>query len=261
MPRYAILGATGATGQALLKLLLQSSQNEINVYIRNAKKLKALFPAITSSPQVHIFEGSIQDVDLIRSCLDRTNAVFSVTGTNENVPGLRIAQESAHAIVAALTKMKIENPSASVPRVMFLSSASLNPKLHGSTPVVMHKILTMAFSHVYADVTLATEYLQLHKSWLDVAIIQPGALTVGDPHGHKIRLESGQSDPPCMTYGDLAGGMIEVADSNAYSWMGVGIVPIHGAKFESSIPGRVFRGLLFHFAPPTYWVAQYVGLI
>lgn len=261
MPRYAILGATGGTGQALLKILLQDPQNEINVYIRNAKKLEALFPGITSSPHVHIFEGSIQDIPLIRSCLDNTSSVFSVTGTNENVPGLRIAQDTAHAIVAALVVTRIENPAARIPRIMLLSSASLNPKFYSSAPVLMHKGLMTAFSNVYGDVILATEYLQLHKSWLDVVAIQPGGLTDGDPQGHKIRLEHMENDPPFMSYGDLAAGMIQVADSNEYSWMGVGIVPTQGAKFESSVPGKVLRGLLFHFVPSTYWIFQWAGLV
>lgn len=110
MPTYAVLGATGATGQALLHLLLQSPKNVVNAYARSKSKLLKLLPQYTDSTNLELFEGSITDVDLLADCLSDVSAVFSVIGANENLPGLHVAQDAAHSIVAACCHLRARNP-------------------------------------------------------------------------------------------------------------------------------------------------------
>lgn len=45
MPTYAVLGATGSTGQAILNILLQSPKNTVNAYVRSKAKLLKLSPS------------------------------------------------------------------------------------------------------------------------------------------------------------------------------------------------------------------------
>ncbi|PQE27519.1 hypothetical protein CJF30_00007866 [Rutstroemia sp. NJR-2017a BBW] len=58
MARFAILGATGATGQQLVKQLLKSPEHELNLYIRSKSKLLKIFPDIETDERIHLFEGS-----------------------------------------------------------------------------------------------------------------------------------------------------------------------------------------------------------
>ena len=82
---YAILGATGNCGTALIQHLQQSSAT-IHAYCRNKAKLLTMLPGLAESTQSRIFEGSIHDVRLLTACLRGTRTVFLVVSTNDNIP-------------------------------------------------------------------------------------------------------------------------------------------------------------------------------
>lgn len=273
MPSYAILGATGQTGRSLLTLLSQSPNTTTNAYVRSKPKLLAQSPHISTNPSVHIFEGRIEDVPLIASCIENTDAVFAVVATNENVPSLRVAQQTANMIVAAMcynrqkqlgdrdvsTTILPEKKEKEPPHVIFLSSASLNPRLRATQFSPTNYLLHTAFSNVYADLELAESYLRLHKDWMSVTFMKPGGLVLGKRKGHKLSLD--EMDP-FVSYADLASGMIEVAESKgAYEWMGVGVVAsVKGTKVGvpwRELMGNVSRGLTWHFFPALYWFSRY----
>ena len=109
MSPYAILGSTGNTGQALLKVLLQSPDNQIRAYCRSKQKILKLSPGIADDKQVQIYEGELEDVELLASCISGTRAVFLVVAVNENIPGCSVACDTAHAVVAALEQLQLKN--------------------------------------------------------------------------------------------------------------------------------------------------------
>jgi len=248
MPTYTIIGATGKTGGSLLNLLLKKPNTTINAYVRSKSKLLAQVPRLEESKSVHIFEGSLMDVKLLKSCLSpNVDAVFCVLGVNENVPGYRVVQDASHAIVAALIQIRLEDPNAKIPKIIMLSSSSLNPRLHADKQAMVHGIVSRAFSNVYADLARAEDYLNLHKSWLDATFIQPGGLVEDEQKGHALSLDHQKS---FLSYLDLAAGMIEVAESDSYKWEGVAVVPTgRDVKFEWKAPPQMARGLVWHFMP------------
>lgn len=190
MPSYAILGATGQTGLSiLLNILLESPQNTINAYVRSRVKLEKLRPDISTFKNVRIFEGDIQNMRLDTDCISNVSAVFAVVATNENIPNLRIAQETAHIVVAALCDLRSQGPSTKLPRIIFLSSASINRNLYGHQPAFVHWLLTTAFSNVYGHLALAEAYLRLHEGWLNATFVQPGGLVQDARKGHAISLD------------------------------------------------------------------------
>ncbi len=67
--KVALLGATGGTGQVVLRSLLNRGTANIQVYVRSKAKLERLFPGIGENPRVVIFVGPISDVSTVRDCL------------------------------------------------------------------------------------------------------------------------------------------------------------------------------------------------
>ncbi|KAI9844359.1 MAG: hypothetical protein M1837_005663 [Sclerophora amabilis] len=256
MHSYAILGATGQTGRNLLSILSKSPDCRVNVYVRSKAKLLGLFPNLETNDNVQIFAGDLNDTALIASCIGGVGTVFATVATNENTPNLRIAQDTAQSIVAALCHARAHEAAFAAPQIIVLSSASLNHHLCRDQPAFAYWLIHAAFSNVYADLALAESYLRLHSTWLKVTFIQPGGLVEGGPNGHAISCDSQKS---FLSYGDLAAGMVEVADAGAYDWMGVSIVPTGaGAKMPWQLPFGVAKGLLIHFIPWSYTLLSLV---
>ena len=231
MPTFAVLGATGSTGQALLNILLQSPKNTVNAYV-----LHKLSPQYQGHDNLHIFEGALGDVALLADCISNTSAVLCVLGSNESEPGIRVAQDAAHSIVAACCRLRAQDPDVMLPRIVFLSSATINPRLCRDLPPAARWALHTSFSYVYDDLEHAEAYFRLHKDWLDVTFIQPGGLVHDTPKGHALSLERQQT---FLSYPDLAAGIIEaaIASGEEYSWKGVSVVPTsNDTKVEWRVP-------------------------
>jgi uncharacterized protein YbjT (DUF2867 family) len=111
MPTYAVLGATGNTGQSLLQVLTQSSTNRIHAYCRSKAKLEHLQPDIIASPNVKVFEGNLNDTETIRDCIKDTHAVFLAVAVSGNVPGNTIAQDTARVVITALQQLQTSAPT------------------------------------------------------------------------------------------------------------------------------------------------------
>lgn len=261
MPTYAVLGATGSTGQAILNILLQSPKNTVNAYVRSKAKLLKLSPQYEGNENLHIFEGNLDDVTLMAKCISNTSAVLSVLGANENTPGLHVAQDAAHSIVAACSEIRNQDPSAKLPKILFLTSASINPHLCREMPSFAVWLLHTALNYVYEDLEYAEAFLRLQKSWLDVTFIQPGGLVHDTQKGHALNLERQQT---FLSYPDLAAGMIEAATARGgeYSWKGVSVVPTsNDTKIEWRVPLFVGGGLLAHYLPSVFGLAKSLRLL
>ena len=249
MPTYAILGASGYTGRSLLALLLKDPNNTINAYVRSKSKLLALFPGLEGNKSVRIFDGPLNDIPLLASCISSdVNTVFCVLGGNESVPGMRIAQDAAQSLVAALCYPDpATNGGKKVAKIICLSSASLNPRIGANEPRLLLWVVQTAFSYIYADLALAEAYLRLHKSWLDVTFMTPGGLVEDEQKGHVLTMDHVKT---FLSYPDLAAGMIEVAELGSYDWKHVGVSPTgKNVKIEYGVfPNPILLCLVRHFS-------------
>ena len=226
MPHYAILGATGATGQQILTLLSRSLDTHINVYVRSRAKLVQQLPPLASRPNIHVFEGPLHDIDLILRCIANTNAVFGATGINSNPKGCSIAQDTARVLVEALQQIRDDNKNAPLPRLIMLSSISVNPTFEKRQTGLFFWFLHTALCNAYGDLRLAEKLLREHEEWLKVVFVTPGVLS-SDPvqRGHSLSVSEEGSG--FLSYVDLAAGMIEVAEEEGgrYDWKGVVVQP------------------------------------
>ncbi|KAF7585478.1 hypothetical protein BBP40_010816 [Aspergillus hancockii] len=245
---YAVLGATGNCGTALIQHLLQSPV-PIHAYCRNKPKLLALIPELADSKQTQIFEGSIHDVSLLTDCLRGTRAAFLVVSTNDNVPGCRMAQDTALGVIRALESLRAQANEVILPKLVLLSSACLDDQLSRDTPRLVRWILLRSASQVYHDLRQAEELLRQQHEWLSTIFIKPGGLSLDVAHGHALSLTEEQSP---LSYADLAAAMIEAVEEPDGRWdmRNVGVVSVNGrAKFPAGAPLCIAMGFVRHYLP------------
>lgn len=252
MPSYAVLGATGNTGQSLLTVLSQSPDKEIHAYCRSKSKLLRLSPEVSTNSRIKVYEGKLEDVSLIADCISGTRAVFMAVAMSDNVPGCTISQDTARIVVAAMEKLREADPDARLPRVIVLSSASIDKHLSRDIPHFAHWMLLTCASHVYKDLMEAEKFLRSKEDWISTTFIKPGGLVHDKQKGHELSTERQQT---FLSFLDLAGGMVEVADTEDDRWdmKNVSVLPkAKDVKIEWKAAYYLFRGLLFHFFPSTY---------
>ncbi|KAF1931302.1 NAD(P)-binding protein [Didymella exigua CBS 183.55] len=256
MSAYAILGATGQTGGSILQLLGENPKNKINVLVRSRSKLEKAYPPLASNSNISVFEGSITDTSNLASCLKDTRAVFLTVAVSVNIPGVSVSMDTAKAVVSALQSLKTQDTAFKAPRLVILSSASLDDKFWRGAPSFVHSIMYTANAHIYDDLAAAERYLRQHEDWLDLTFVMPGGLTHDVQQGHELSETKQQT---FISFLDLAAGMIEVADSGG-EWEGkhVSVVLKEGRKagFEWGAPLAIGQGLLFSFFPWLYrWLS------
>lgn len=172
---------------------------------------------------------------------------------------MRIAQDSAHGLVVAICHIRAQDPHYKPPRLIFLSSATVNPRISRNSPWLVHHVVYRALAYAYRDLELAEQFMRLHESWLNATFVQPGALTEDVQKGHALSLDD---CPSFVSYLDLAAGMIEIAESGKYEWQGVSVMGTgKDIRFEPKAPKQILRGFLFNFFPWTYPIAQYLSLM
>lgn len=250
MATYAVLGSTGNCGTALISNLLRMPNAEVHAYCRNKTKLIRLMPEVAERKEVEIFEGSIDDHALLARCLSGCRAVFHVVTTNDNVPGCHVGLDTAKSIIIALEKLKAEaKPGLQMPKIVLLSSATIDSYLSRDMPSWFKPIMLAAASHVYDDLRETEKYLRAQEDWVSSIFMKPAGLSVDIQRGHKIDMDHEES---FISYLDLAAAMIEAADNRegVYDMKNVGVVNKNGsAKFPPGTPMCIVIGLLRHFFP------------
>ncbi|KAK2594647.1 hypothetical protein QQS21_007623 [Conoideocrella luteorostrata] len=250
---YAVLGATGNCGTALIENLLRIPEARVHAYCRSKSKLLRLLPAIGEENRVEIFEGNIQDVELITSCVQNCRAVFLVVSTNDNIPHCRLAQDTATAVIQSLRSLKDRPDNAATtpmtPKLVLLSSSTIDDHLSSHAPALLRWILLSSASHVYSDLVKTEKLLRAEEEWLTTIYMKPGALSVDTQRGHILSLDEQESP---VSYLDLAAAMIEaVNDENGnYDLKNISVLNANGkAKFPAGTPLCILVGLLRHFFP------------
>ena len=280
MAAYAILGATGNCGSALIDNLLRNYDAKVNAYCRNKNKLIQKVPQLDNEKRVRIYEGSIYDIDLLADCIRGTRAVFHVVATNDNIPGCHISLDTARSLVSALGKLRAATDARSrrttmtekkkkeatadnnnndddeatrIPKIVLLSSATIDDHLSRHMPWWFRPILRTSASHVYEDLRRTEVFLRSASQdhGVRTIFIKPGGLSVDLQRGHELNLD--HDDTSFLSYLDLAAGMIEAADEpeGRFDMKSVCVVNRDGAKaaFPSGTPMCILTGLARHFFP------------
>lgn len=258
MATYAVFGATGNCGSSLIEVLLPMKDTTIHAYCRNEAKLKSMFPEAVETGRIKIFEGQIDNVDVFKQCVRGSRAVMLAVTMNDNIPRVRVAQDTARTLLAALKQIRAEEPTAKMPKITVLSSASLEPWMCTNLAGPMHWIVTHANSNVYADLRVQESLLRAEESWLTSIFVKPGGLVKDTRRGHKLNLKEQET---FVSYLDLAAAMVEATDDpeSRYDMQDVSVNNIGGsAKFPKKLPLLAFFGILRHYFP---WLHPYLPML
>lgn len=229
MSKYAILGATGSTGGAVLRHLHSDGPQDlhINIFVRSKSKLSLQHPWTSSASNITVTEGNLTDTAALQSCLSDVDAVFCCIASNESRAGMSVAQDTAKAITAALAGLKQEKGTAfKPPTVVVLSSAALNPKFSEDTPWPALYMLKFALHYLYQDLELSYDVYKESASdgLLEYIFAEPPGLM--DPDGTEKTGHSLSMDKTSyvISYADLGAAMCELAERREeYSGNAVGI--------------------------------------
>ena len=222
MPKHALLGATGATGSAVLRCYLDSPPKDLtlNIFIRSKAKLLKAFPDLESNPAIHItiIEAPLTDTKALQTGLRGSEIIHMCIATNDAKPGNSVSQDGAKAITNALEALKAEKQSSYIkPTVIIIRAAPLNPALESHMPRLVSRWLWFVLYHIYSDLEKASKiYENAAPGSLEYVFVDAPALFDADgPErtGHRLILDGDTGEASAgVNYADLGAAFIEIVD-------------------------------------------------
>ncbi|KAK3633513.1 hypothetical protein LTR56_015766 [Elasticomyces elasticus] len=232
MPTYALLGATGSTGSAVLRYLLEVPPTDLNlnIFVRNKSKLLKAFPNLedTKQPIVTIIEGTPNDQPSLQQALEDAAVIFQCIATNQSTPGVSVAHDTVTALIGALRGLHISD-SYRTPMVLQVRAAPLNPTFAAQQPWLMSTIIHFALHHTYADTDKACKLLAsthdetpelLDYAFVDTQAVFDAGGTIRT--GYELTLTGPVS--PSISYADTGAAFCEIAERREeFKGKGVGV--------------------------------------
>ena len=158
--------------------------------------------------------------------------------------------------MTALKAIRETSPNFKAPRLIVLSSGSLDDKFWDETPTLIHNIIWRCNSNIYTDLARAQAYLREQEDWLSSSFMMPGAISFDIQRGHDLSASKLQN---FVSFLDVAAGMIEIADEESGRWEGKNVSAVleggQTGKFEWWAPVMLSKGLVLHFFP---WLYNYI---
>lgn len=222
MPTYALLGATGSTGSAILRCLLSQPPKHLtlNIFVRSKSKLRKAFPDLESTTafKTNVIEGIPSDATATQKCLEDVDVVMACIGSNYSTPGISLIYDTATAIIDALeVHRKTRGSAYQTPTIIQLRTASLNPIYEAALPWLARQLVSFCFYYIYEDLDRACKRLassaEDSPGLLDYIFIDPPAIHDADgttPTGYKLILDEKQDG--ALSYADLGAAFCEVAE-------------------------------------------------
>ncbi|KAK5010701.1 hypothetical protein LTR28_008317 [Elasticomyces elasticus] len=222
MPTYALLGATGSTGSAILRCLISQPLKHLtlNIFVRSRSKLCKAFPDLerTSAFKTNIIEGIPNDTIAMQECLKDADIVIACIGSNYSTPGISLIYDTTTATIDALeVHRKTQGSAYKPPTIIQLRSASLNPIFKAALPWFAQQVAPFCFYYIYEDLDRACKLLASSlidsPGLLDYIFVDPPSIHDADgttPTGYKLILDEKQD--PALSYADLGVAFCEVAE-------------------------------------------------
>lgn len=278
MPTYALLGATGSTGSAIIRALLTSPASDLrlNVLVRSKKKLLTIFPDLESTSQftVHIFEGSTTPSaskssknDALSQCLKDADVIFGCVGNNVPSVDTSLITDTVDSIIAALqTHRQAKGAGYKPPTVIQLRSSSLNPA--SPLPWIATKMSWFFFRYIYLDLERACDRLVAASKaarppnddsgqgkLLEAIFIDPPAIHDANgmtPTGYELftAASTGLKQEPAVSYADLGAAFAEVARKRE-EFKGEGVIV--SATGEVNLTWGPLMGYMLQGAKSRIW--------
>lgn len=234
MSTHALLGATGATGRAIVRYLLAVPPTDkdlhLKIFIRSKAKLLKLFPDLehTSPFKITITEAPLTDTAALQQCLQGADVIHLCIASNESRPDTSIATDSANTVIEALQSLrKAERAEYVKPTVLVLRAMPVNPALTGDSPGIMGNAIKWILHYCYADHERASAiyHTAADDKLLDVIFVDPPALhdsEGAERTGYELKLEAPMGHS--LNYADLGAAFVEIAERREeFAGKGVGV--------------------------------------
>ncbi|KAJ8606149.1 hypothetical protein MRB53_041156 [Persea americana] len=248
---YALLGATGSTGKAILQYYLDNPPKDLKLVmmVRSKSKLLKSFPDLekNKSLPVEIVEGNLDNTSALEQALEGAEVIYNCISTNDCSPDNSVAQDAAKAIIAALEAENSKLKSAyRRPYLILNRSATLNEKLAGRMGYFVN-FIHWALHYCYDDIEAAVNLYKDAKekdNLLEYICMDPPALHDGGKRtGHKLFLDGSQSSG--LNYADLGAGFVEAASrKEEFAGKGVGVTATGDVEQHWDVlRGYILRGI------------------
>ncbi|CAK4034446.1 Hypothetical predicted protein [Lecanosticta acicola] len=230
MPKFVLLGATGATGSAVLRSILNDPPQDLklDILVRSEARLRKRFSELpTESSGIRVLEGQATDASTLRRCCYGASTIFACVGANESKPGMSLVYDTANAIVTALRSMQSEQGDAYRPPIVVqLRTASLNDDMARHTPAPVVSFVKWALYHTYLDISRACALYEAAAQGNDsddqhptkpgkplLRYVYADPPTLHDPDGVECtgyKLIAGGPHPTVLSYADLGAALYEL---------------------------------------------------
>lgn len=205
--KIAVLGASGPTGQEIVKQALENG-DQLQVLVRDESKLAV------RHANLHIVKGDALDAAAVERVVSGQDAVISALGGKAGITGsarTTVYSQGAKNIVLAMRKIGIK-------RLVFCTSGGVEDHDPNSAWVYEHVIKPMFLQNAYDDMKLAEAVL-----WglddLECVIARPPRLTNGVKTGkYRVVARFLPEHGTELSRADLAHFMLEQVRSG--DWIG-----------------------------------------
>ncbi len=199
--KLTIFGATGRTGQHLLKQALAEG-HQVTVMVRDPGKLSI------QNERLKVIQGSLNEESFVEQAVAGADAVLSVLGPASNKPTFEISQ-AMQTIIHAMKK-------SGVKRLVISAGAGVGdpadkPKLFNR---LINMLLQATAKNVYEDMLRTVELVR--DSGLDWTVVRVPMLTDGPATGQVKVGMVGDGMGPRISRVDMAGFMLQEVVSSQY---------------------------------------------
>jgi len=165
--KLLIIGATGGTGQQLIKQALEAGHSA-TALVRHPSRLKAAHERLT------VMQGNVLDYDSVEKAVTGQDAVFSALGHKRWFIQTRILSDGTRNVIRAMEKLGIRR---------FVCETSLGIGDTKGKMGLYYTLFVIPFLTYFYFKDKEEQERLIRESSLDWVIVRPGQLTNGRKRG------------------------------------------------------------------------------
>ena len=165
--KITILGATGATGQELIKQGVEQ-KHQVTALVRNPAGIKMI------APNLEVISGNVLDPQQSARAVMGSDAVISVLGFKRGAASVTIYSDSARILIDAMRQTGVR-------RLIFCTSAGVEYRDPNELWFYTYIFKPLFLKNGYADMQIAEKLIR--ASDLEWILVRPALLTNGELKG------------------------------------------------------------------------------
>lgn len=195
--KVTVLGATGGTGQWVIKLLLKEG-HDVTAYVRHPEKIK------NKSEKLRLVKGEISDKEQLGKTLLDQEVVLSCLGSNTTKKSTQL-RDMATAVLKATEKTEVKH-------IIYMATAGIDNEFTG----IFKWFIRLILGNVIDDHKAAADLYR--DSGIDYTIIKPMQLKDQDLTGKYVTaLEGLPSSKKAISRANVADCMVKAIGNEGFT--------------------------------------------